>query len=146
WWKLRAGMPREVAVHLTVKPARFEMSYKRINGLQKPLIIEWSRFGMYRDRSPSMEERTLCALSRGANADRDVHRDRSRSAAPRRSSSPRPDGRKHFVFFEDGNPIGAHLSQADGTIEFRASKGGDVHHIEAGNERCGIVAAFVFGG
>jgi len=30
-----------VAVHLTVKPARFEMSYKRINGLQAPLMIEW---------------------------------------------------------------------------------------------------------
>jgi len=34
-------MPLEVTVQVTVKPARFEMSYKRINGLQKPLTIEW---------------------------------------------------------------------------------------------------------
>ena len=36
-------MPREVAVHLTVKPVNFERPYKRINDLQKPLMIEWSR-------------------------------------------------------------------------------------------------------
>ena len=41
WWKLRAEMPREVAVHVTVKPVSFEMSYKRINGSRKPLMIEW---------------------------------------------------------------------------------------------------------
>jgi hypothetical protein len=34
-------MPLEVTVQVTVKPARFEMSYKRINGLQAPLMIEW---------------------------------------------------------------------------------------------------------
>lgn len=41
WWKLREGMPCEVAVHLTVEPATFEPSYRRINGLQTPLMIEW---------------------------------------------------------------------------------------------------------
>jgi hypothetical protein len=30
-----------VAVHLTVKPARFDVLAKRINGLQEPLMIEW---------------------------------------------------------------------------------------------------------
>jgi hypothetical protein len=39
--KLRGGIPREVAVHLTVKPARCEAFAKRINGLQEPLMIEW---------------------------------------------------------------------------------------------------------
>lgn len=58
----------------------------------------------------------------------------------------RPDGRKRFVFFEKGNPIGADLSQADGNMEFRASKGGDVYFIQAGNERYEIVEAFIFGG
>lgn len=58
----------------------------------------------------------------------------------------RPDGRKRFVFFEGGNPISADLSQADGNMEFRASKGGDVYYIEAGNERYEIIEAFVFGG
>jgi len=34
-------MPLEVTVQVTVKPARFEMPYKRINALPKPLMIEW---------------------------------------------------------------------------------------------------------
>lgn len=58
----------------------------------------------------------------------------------------RPDGRKRFVFFENGNPVSADLSQADGNMEFRGSKGGDVYYIEAGNERYEIVEAFIFGG
>lgn len=41
WWKLREGIPLEMAVHLTVKPARFDALAKRINGLQEPLMIEW---------------------------------------------------------------------------------------------------------
>jgi len=58
----------------------------------------------------------------------------------------RPDGRKRFIFFENGNPVSADLSQADGNMEFRASKGGDVYFIEAGDERYEIVEAFIFGG
>jgi hypothetical protein len=34
-------MPREVAVHLTVKPSRFDALPNQINGLQEPLMIEW---------------------------------------------------------------------------------------------------------
>lgn len=58
----------------------------------------------------------------------------------------RPDGRKRFIFFENGNPVSADLSQADGNMEFRGSKGGDVYYIEAGNERYEVVEAFIFGG
>ena len=58
----------------------------------------------------------------------------------------RPDGRKRFIFFENGNPISADLSQADGNMEFRASKGGDVYYIEAGDERYEIIEAFIYGG
>jgi len=58
----------------------------------------------------------------------------------------RPDGRKRFIFFENGNPVSADLNQADGNMEFRASKGGDTYYIEAGNERYEIVEAFVYGG
>jgi hypothetical protein len=58
----------------------------------------------------------------------------------------RPDGRKRFVFFDRGNPVSADLSQADGNMEFSASKGGDVYYIQAGNERYEIVEAMVFGG
>lgn len=57
-----------------------------------------------------------------------------------------PDGRKRFIFFENGNPVSADLSQADGNMEFRGSKGGDVYYIEAGDERYEIVEAFIFGG
>ena len=58
----------------------------------------------------------------------------------------RPDGRKRFIFFENGNPLGADLSQADGNMEFSASKGGDVYYINAGDERYEIPEMFVFGG
>jgi len=34
-------MSLEVAVHLTVKPARLEAFFNRINDLQGPLMIEW---------------------------------------------------------------------------------------------------------
>jgi hypothetical protein len=55
WWKLREGMPLEVTVQVTVKPARFEMSYRRINSLQKPLMIRvWHRGATKRiDRMPT---------------------------------------------------------------------------------------------
>ena len=58
----------------------------------------------------------------------------------------RPDGRKRFIFFQGGNPVSADLSQADGNMEFSASKGGDIYFIQAGNERYEIVEAMVFGG
>jgi hypothetical protein len=58
----------------------------------------------------------------------------------------RPDGRKRFIFFENGNPVSADLSQADGNMEFRASKGGDVYYIDAGDERYEIVEALISGG
>jgi len=58
----------------------------------------------------------------------------------------RPDGRARFIFFENGNPVSADLSQADGNMEFRASKGGDTYYIEAGDERYEIVEAFIYGG
>jgi hypothetical protein len=57
-----------------------------------------------------------------------------------------PDGRKRFIFFEKGKAIGADLSQADGNMNFRSTKRGDLYLIDAGNERYEIVEAFVFGG
>lgn len=58
----------------------------------------------------------------------------------------RPDGRKRAIFFENGKPLGADLSQADGSQHFRGTKKGDVYFIEAGHERYEIVEAVVFGG
>ena len=58
----------------------------------------------------------------------------------------RPDGRTRAIYFENGNPIGADLSQADGNMDFRGSKRDGVYFIEAGDERYQIVEAFVFGG
>ena len=58
----------------------------------------------------------------------------------------RPDGRTRAIFFENGKAIGADLSQADGSMHFKATKHGDNYHIEAGNERYEIVEALVFGG
>ena len=58
----------------------------------------------------------------------------------------RPDGRKRFIFFEQGKATGADLSQADGNMAFRASKQADLYVIQAGNERYEIPEAVVFGG
>jgi len=58
----------------------------------------------------------------------------------------RPDGRTRFIFFEKGKAVSADLSQADGNMNFRAAKRGDVYTIDAGNERYEIVEAIVFGG
>ncbi len=58
----------------------------------------------------------------------------------------RPDGRTRAIFFENGKPLSADLSQADGSQHFRGTKKGDVYHIEAGYELYEIVEAIVFGG
>jgi hypothetical protein len=58
----------------------------------------------------------------------------------------RPDGRTRAIFFENRKAIGADLSQADGNMDFRAEKEGDLHHIRAGDERYEIPDAAIFGG
>ena len=58
----------------------------------------------------------------------------------------RPDGRTRAIFFENGKPLSADLSQADGSQHFRGTKHGDVYFIEAGHGRYEIVEAVVFGG
>ena len=58
----------------------------------------------------------------------------------------RPDGRTRAIFFENGKPLSADLSQADGSMHFKGRKNGDVFYIAAGDERYQIVEAVVFGG
>jgi hypothetical protein len=58
----------------------------------------------------------------------------------------KPDGRTRTIYFRMGRPIGADLSQADGSQHFRATRRGDMYEIEAGNERYEIIDAVVFGG
>ena len=58
----------------------------------------------------------------------------------------RPDGRKRFIFFEKGKAVNADLSQADGNMNFRATKKADLYIIHAGDERYEIPEAVVFGG
>ncbi len=57
-----------------------------------------------------------------------------------------PDGRKRAIFFENGKAISADLSQADGNMEFHATKEADLYIIKAGDERYEIPEAVVFGG
>jgi len=58
----------------------------------------------------------------------------------------RPDGRKRFIFFEQGRAVGADLSQADGNQRFHATREDDMYFIEAGDERYEFIEALVFGG
>jgi heat shock protein HslJ len=58
----------------------------------------------------------------------------------------KPDGRTRAISFRMGRPIGADLSQADGSQHFRATRRGDAYDIEAGNERYEILDGIVFGG
>lgn len=57
-----------------------------------------------------------------------------------------PDGRKRALYFKEGKPSGADLSQADGNMKFSATKESDLYLIRAGNERYEVVEAVVFGG
>ena len=57
-----------------------------------------------------------------------------------------PDGRKRVLFFKAGKPVGANLSQADGNMNFSASKEADLHFIRAGNERYEVPEAAIRGG
>jgi hypothetical protein len=45
-----------------------------------------------------------------------------------------------------GRPIGADVSEAEGRLEFRATKENDRHLIRIGNERYEIPDAVIFGG
>ena len=58
----------------------------------------------------------------------------------------RTDGRKRTIYFDKGKATGADLSQADGNMEFRATKEADLYRIQAGNERYEIPEAAIFGG
>jgi hypothetical protein len=58
----------------------------------------------------------------------------------------RPDGRKRVIFFKAGKAVSADLSQADGNMNFSASKEADLYMIRAGNERYEIPEAVIYGG
>jgi hypothetical protein len=58
----------------------------------------------------------------------------------------RPDGRQRVIFFKAGKAVGADLSQADGNMDFKATKQADLYMIQAGNERYEIPEAVIFGG
>lgn len=55
-------------------------------------------------------------------------------------------GKYRFIFFKNGKPIGADLSQADGDMTFNYKKEGDLYFIKAGKERYEIPEAVIFGG
>jgi len=58
----------------------------------------------------------------------------------------RADGRKRVIFFKAGKAVAADLSQADGNMNFSASKEADLYMIRAGNERYEIPEAVIYGG
>lgn len=58
----------------------------------------------------------------------------------------RPDGRTRAIFFEKFKAIGADLSQADGSMHFRAIRTDDLYKIEAGHERYEFPEAVLTGG
>jgi hypothetical protein len=59
----------------------------------------------------------------------------------------RPDGRKRAIFFDKGKAVSADLSQADGNMNFRATKNAaGIYLIHAGDERYEIAESVVFGG
>lgn len=55
-------------------------------------------------------------------------------------------GKTRFITFENGQAMGADLSQADGDMSFKATKESDLYMIRAGQERYEIPEAVVFGG
>ncbi len=57
-----------------------------------------------------------------------------------------PSGKTRFITFENGEAVGADLSQADGDMSFKTTKESDLYMIRAGHERYEIPEAVVFGG
>jgi len=57
-----------------------------------------------------------------------------------------PDGRTRIIFFENGQATNADLGQADSSMNFHASKQGDLFIIEVGDERYEIPDAVIFSG
>jgi hypothetical protein len=57
----------------------------------------------------------------------------------------KPDGRTRAVFFENGEAIGADVSEAD-PGEFSTSREADLTTVRIGNERYEIPDAVIFGG
>ena len=57
----------------------------------------------------------------------------------------KPDGRTRTIFFTNGRPTGADISEAD-PGRFSASKQGDLSVVRIGQERYEIPDAVVFGG
>ena len=58
----------------------------------------------------------------------------------------KPGDRSRAIFFRRGVPIGADTSEADGYLEFSATKEIDLHFIRIGEERYEIPDAVVLGG
>lgn len=58
----------------------------------------------------------------------------------------KPDGRTRAIFFSMGRPIGADVAESEGRKDFRATKQGDLHRIQVGNERYEVPDAVVLGG
>jgi hypothetical protein len=56
------------------------------------------------------------------------------------------DCRKRMLMFSTGKAIGADLSQADGDMNFRATKEAYLFMIRAGKERYELPEAVIFGG
>ena len=58
----------------------------------------------------------------------------------------KPDGRTRAIYFRMGRPIGADVSEAEGRLEFSATKEDDLHRIHVGKKRYEIVDVIVLGG
>lgn len=58
----------------------------------------------------------------------------------------KPDGRTRAIFFVDGTANSADASQAEGDLEFTASREGDLTIVRVGEERYEIPDAAVYGG
>ncbi len=56
------------------------------------------------------------------------------------------DGRTRAIFFENGKAVSADLSQADGNMDFNATKESGLYMINAGNERYEIPQEVIYGG
>ncbi len=57
----------------------------------------------------------------------------------------KPDNHTRAIFFRMGKPIGADISEADGGIQFHATKENDLNIIHIGNEHYEIPDAVIFG-
>lgn len=143
-YKIRIYMMRSAARRNEVAKYRLEMIIS--NAKATPAPSKSNSAGRAGQRAFDATGKIPCAQNVGqpmGQCDFGVTREANGSATV---VITRADGRPRAIFFDNGVPVSADTSQADGYGKFKATKQSDLHMIQVGKERYEIPDAVIFGG